>query len=69
MTDENTNEKLFHNILSEKIYTVSINSKLLASDQLAKRQPTTAGLLKGWSSITKELIEMQNLMPHPKPTE
>lgn len=69
MTDENTNEKLFPNILSEKICTMSINSKLLASDQLAKRQLTTVGLLKGWSSITKELVEMQNLRPHPKPTE
>lgn len=69
MTDENTNEKLFPSILSEKSSTISINSELLASDQLAKRQLTTVGLLKGWSSITKELVEMLNLRPHPKPTE
>lgn len=68
MTDENTNEKLFPSILSEKSSTISINSELLASDQLAKRQ-LTVGLLKGWSSITKELVEMLNLRPHPKPTE
>lgn len=55
MTDENTNEKLFPNILSEKICTVSINSKLLASDQLAKRQLTTVGLLKGWSASPRSL--------------
>lgn len=55
MTDENTNEKLCPNILSEKICMVSINSKLLVSDQLAKRQLTTAGLLTGWSASPRSL--------------